>query len=62
VHDLCDELGLRCEVDITAGAARAWTNVKRKTDHDDELNFARLSSLGEFANRDSAANERAAAE
>jgi hypothetical protein len=29
-------------VDITAGAARAWTNVKRKTDHDDALNFARL--------------------
>jgi hypothetical protein len=27
VHDLCDELGLRCQVDITAGAARAWTNV-----------------------------------
>jgi hypothetical protein len=27
VHDLCDELGLRCQVDLTAGAARAWTNV-----------------------------------
>jgi hypothetical protein len=27
VHDLCDELGLRCQVDITAGAARARTNV-----------------------------------
>ena len=27
MHDLCDELGLRCQVDITAGAARAWTNV-----------------------------------
>jgi hypothetical protein len=27
VHDLCDELGLRCQVNITAGAAGAWTNV-----------------------------------
>jgi hypothetical protein len=49
-------------VDITAGAARAWTKVKRKTDRDDALKFARLSSLGEFVNRDSAASERAAAE
>jgi hypothetical protein len=45
VHDLCDELGLRCEVDITAGATSAWTNVKRKTDHDDALNFARFSEI-----------------
>jgi hypothetical protein len=30
VHDLCDELGLRCQVDITAGAARAWTNVDER--------------------------------
>ena len=26
-HDFCDELGLRCHVDIIAGAARAWTNA-----------------------------------
>jgi hypothetical protein len=30
VHDLRDELGLRCQVDITAGAARAWTNVDER--------------------------------
>ncbi|HMD07088.1 MAG TPA: hypothetical protein VKH63_06095 [Candidatus Acidoferrum sp.] len=27
MHDLCDELGLQFQVDITAGAARAWTYV-----------------------------------
>src|SRR5437868_6522881 len=46
VHDLCSELGLRCEVANTAGAAWAWKNVKRKTDRDDALKLARLASLG----------------
>ena len=48
VHDLCGELGLRCDVANTAGAAWAWKNVKRKTDRDDALKLARLSSLGEL--------------
>src|SRR5438067_209182 len=46
VHDLCGELGLGCQVANTAGAAWAWKNVKRKTDRDDALKLARLSSLG----------------
>jgi hypothetical protein len=40
VHDLCDELGLRCQVDITAGAARAWTNVDDRK-HESSLRSGR---------------------
>lgn len=47
-HDLCGELGLRCEVANTAGAAWAWKNVKRKTDRDDAFKLAWLSCLGEL--------------
>ncbi|CAN5339350.1 IS110 family transposase [soil metagenome] len=48
VHDLCESLGLTCEVANTAGAAWAWKNVKRKTDRDDALKLARLAALGEL--------------
>jgi transposase len=48
VHDLCGELGLRCEVANTSGAAWAWKNVKRKTDRDDALKLAQLFHLGQL--------------
>lgn len=46
VHDLCGEVGLRCEVASTAGPAWQWKHVKRKTDRDDALKLARLAALG----------------
>src|SRR5947209_16125751 len=49
VHDLCGEVGLRCEVANTNGAAWQWRHVKRKTDRDDALKLARLSAIGELA-------------
>lgn len=48
VHDLCGELGLRCDVANTTHDAWAWSTVKRKTDRDDAFKLARLSSLGEL--------------
>ena len=48
VHDLCEELKLPCSVANTSGAAWQWKNVKRKTDRDDALKLAKLSSLGEL--------------
>jgi transposase len=48
VHDLCMELAIPCEVANTSGAAWQWKNVKRKTDRDDALKLAKLSSLGEL--------------
>src|SRR3954467_5515931 len=49
VHDLCGELGLRCDVANTNGAAWQWRHVKRKTDRDDALKLARLAAIGELA-------------
>jgi transposase len=49
VHDLCVDLGLRCEVANTNGAAWQWRHVKRKTDRDDALKLARLAAIGELA-------------
>lgn len=49
VHDLCERLNTLCNVANTSGEAWAWKNVKRKTDHDDALKLAKLSSLGELA-------------
>jgi transposase len=46
VHDLCGELGVRCDVASTAGPAWRWKRVKRKTDRDDALKLARLAALG----------------
>ena len=48
VHDLCSELGLRCDVANTTHDAWAWSTVKRKTDRDDAFKLARLSNLGEL--------------
>lgn len=48
VHDLCEVLGLVCDVANTNGTAWQWKNVKRKTDRDDALKLAKLSSLGEL--------------
>jgi hypothetical protein len=45
VHDLCDELGLRCQVDITAGAARAWTNVDDRNHSPFMFGFLALRSM-----------------
>ena len=49
VHDLCIELGVRCDVANTNGAAWQWRHVKRKTDGDDALKLARLAAIGELA-------------
>jgi len=49
ISDACDELGLRCLVANTTGAAWQWKNVKRKTDRDDALKLARLAAIGELA-------------
>ena len=49
VHDLCGEVGLRCAVANTTGAAWQWRHVKRKTDRDDALKLARLAAIGELA-------------
>jgi len=49
VHDLCGEVGLRCDVASTAGPAWQWKHVKRKTDRDDALKLARLAALDGLA-------------
>src|SRR5262245_23769537 len=49
VHDLCTELGLRCDVASTTGPAWQWKHVKRKTDRDDALKLAKLAAVGELA-------------
>jgi transposase len=49
VHDLCGELGVRCDVASTAGPAWQWKHVRRKTDRDDALKLARLAAVGELA-------------
>lgn len=41
VHDLCGELGLRCDVANTAEASK---NVKRKADRDDALITSNLKA------------------
>jgi transposase len=48
VSDLCQQLGLPCDVANTSGAAWAWKNIKRKTDRDDALKLARLAAVGEL--------------
>src|SRR6516165_5609050 len=48
IRDTCSELGLRCLVANTTGAAWQWKNVKRKTDRDDALKLARLAAIGEL--------------
>jgi transposase len=48
VYDLCQSLNLSCDVANTNAEAWLWKNVKRKTDRDDALKLARLSSHGEL--------------
>lgn len=48
VHDLCEELGVPCDVANTNAAAWQWKHVKRKTDKDDAVKLARLASLDEL--------------
>lgn len=40
VHDLCGDVGLRCAVANTNGAAWQWRHVKQKTDRDDALTLS----------------------
>jgi transposase len=48
VHDLCDELGIRCLVANTASEAWKFKHLKRKTDKDDALRLAQLYLLGQL--------------
>src|SRR5262245_24264379 len=48
VHDLCDELGVRCRVANTAAEAWKFKHAKRKTDRDDALRLAQLFALGQL--------------
>src|SRR5262245_7685029 len=48
VHDLCGELGLRCQVANTASEAWKFKHAKRKTDRDDALRLAQLEALGQL--------------
>ena len=48
VHDLCDELGIRCLVANTASEAWKFKHLKRKTDRDDALRLAEVYLLGKF--------------
>jgi transposase len=49
MHDLCGELGVRCDVASTAGPAWQWKHVTRKTDRDGALKLAKLAAVGELA-------------
>lgn len=46
--DLCESAGLPSLVASTAGEAWQWKRVKRKTDRDDALKLARLTTVGEI--------------
>src|SRR5262245_33144254 len=48
VHDLCDEIGVPCEVANTASEAWRYKHAKRKTDRDDALRLAQLEALGQI--------------
>ena len=48
VHDLCGELGVRCQVANTAAEAWKYKHTKRKTDRDDALRLAQLEALGQL--------------
>jgi transposase len=48
VHDLCQELGVRCLVANTASEAWKFKHLKRKTDKDDALRLAQLYTLGQL--------------
>ena len=50
MHDLCGELGLRCQVDITVDPARAWTKVgdRNRLAHPADRALERCADRGEF--------------
>lgn len=48
VKDLCEALGLAVQVANPNHEAWRWKNVKRKTDRDDALKLARLSSMDQL--------------
>jgi hypothetical protein len=48
VHDLCDELQIRCLVANTASEAWKFKHLKRKTDKDDALRLAQLYLLDQL--------------
>jgi transposase len=48
VHDLCGDLGVRCQVANTAAEAWKYKHTKRKTDRDDALRLAQLEALGQL--------------
>jgi transposase len=48
VSDLCQELGLACQVANPLGEAWQWRKVKRKTDRDDAYKLIRMYILGEL--------------
>jgi transposase len=48
VHDLCEEVGVRCLVANTASEAWKFKHLKRKTDRDDALRLAQLYLLGQL--------------
>src|SRR5262245_3098998 len=48
VHDLCDQLGVRCLVANTASEAWKFKHLKRKTDRDDALRLAQLYLLDQL--------------
>jgi transposase len=48
VHELCEELGVRCAVANTASDQWKYKHTKRKTDRDDALRLAQLFALGQL--------------
>jgi len=48
ISDLCQEHGLKTLVCSTNDTAWLWKNVKRKTDKDDALKFARMAMMGQL--------------
>jgi transposase len=48
VHDLCEQVGVRCAVANTGAEAWKYKHAKRKTDRDDALRLAQLFALGQL--------------
>ncbi len=48
INNLVTNLALMTLVCSTNDDARKWSNVKRKTDHDDALNLARMAAMNEL--------------
>ena len=48
VHDLCEEMHVKCQIANTASEAWKFKHLKRKTDKDDALRLAQLYALGQL--------------